>query len=116
MRRSILVLVALLLALAILAPAPGGAAEFVVSAASFQFVPSVVAVPQGSTLRFVNADAVEELDGAGHNVTISLTRKSATIHFGQTSLVSGVNTLAAGTYPFVCTVHPDFMTGQLRVV
>lgn len=41
--------------------------------------------------------------------------ESDTISEGETSPVEGAQYLSAGTYPFVCTIHPPGMRGELIV-
>lgn len=69
---------------------------------------------QGSIVPFQN-------NGGSHNVTARQTGpdgkalfRSPTIS-GGTASVDGTQFLAAGDYPFFCTVHPTTMNGTLRV-
>jgi hydroxyethylthiazole kinase-like uncharacterized protein yjeF len=68
---------------------------------------------QAFTLKFTNQDA-----GVPHNVHI---KDSSGAEVAKTDIISGVATtsiqvpaLKAGTYPFVCDVHPN-MTGTITV-
>ncbi len=101
------------------APAPSGATGAVinVSASGVKFEQTTISAPAGKPFRiqFENKDA-----GTPHNVTIH--EGSATgnelfkgeIFSGVATKTYDVPALPAGTYAFVCTVHPT-MTGTLTV-
>jgi plastocyanin len=107
-------------------PSSAQAAERVVAGPSpnTYLIPNV-AIDRGEALTFLNADPL----GAGpHNVTSVKTRRvwrrgrwvrrplfrSATVGAPKEVPVNGVARLAAGRYPFFCTLHA-WMTGALRV-
>lgn len=88
-------------------------------AASAGFEPTTLEAKADTafTLVFDNADATT----GPHNVVINDANK-APVPMGDTSFFTGpakrsyaVPALAAGTYSFVCTVHPSTMTGTLEV-
>lgn len=89
------------------------AADVTIRAQGIQFLDRSVVVPAGRpfTLAFANLDA-----GVPHNVDI---RSEAGQNLFVGEIVSGVDArvydvpaLPAGTYPFVCSVHPN-MTGTI---
>lgn len=97
--------------------ASGGAAGATVeiTAQGIAFTtPTVTATAgQSFTLKFTNQDA-----GVPHNVHI---KDSSGADVAKTEIITGVATtsiqvpaLKAGTYPFVCDVHPN-MTGTITV-
>jgi hypothetical protein len=94
---------------------PAGDGKPVVHAKEIQFVETTFVAPaeQPFELEFVNEDA-----GIPHNVEIK-DAAGASVYEGE--VISGVATivyqvpaLAAGTYPYICTVHPN-MTGSATV-
>jgi plastocyanin len=103
------------------APAPGGApgaaADVTVHAQNVAFVESSITIPKDKpfTLAFVNED-----QGTPHNVAIhegSAGGKEAfkgEIFPGVATKIYQVPALPAGTYAFVCSVHPN-MTGTATV-
>lgn len=110
---------AVLACIALCAPANAAQAPSVAAAIPRnQFVPRVV-VPQGGTVSFVQADALDRHDlvslWAGPDRKPLFSTGPGLIDFGQVVDVSGVPALRAGTYPFYCTEHPR-MYGQLIVV
>jgi plastocyanin len=100
------------------APAPsgsgGGGPTVTITAQNIQFTtPNVTAPSTGFTLAFDNEDA-----GTPHDVQI---KDANGAKVAETEIFPGVATktiqlgpLAAGTYPFACTVHSN-MTGTLTV-
>ena len=78
------------------------------TAAGFAFDPSELSAPTGNTIEFTNADEAPHTftaEDAGIDVQAD-PGGSATID------LTGVD---AGTYDFLCTIHPDTMTGTLEV-
>ena len=72
---------------------------------------------QGVVVSFKNAGPSNS-----HNVTASIQGpdgsalfRSGTISPGTTTGVQGTQYLTAGTYPFMCTIHPTTMSGNLVV-
>lgn len=93
-------------------------ATVVVSVKPWSYSPSPLHVPAGSTVTFVNVDP---FSGEGHSISdVAIARgergrfSSAVVPQGEQGQVLGVQTLARGTYPFTCMVHP-FMSGTLVV-
>jgi plastocyanin len=74
-------------------------------------------IDRGTTATFQNQDPgasphdVISIDSGADNKPLF---SSAQINLGQTP-VNGTGSLAPGTYPFFCTVHPTLMSGQLAV-
>jgi len=97
-------------ALALAAAPAARAAEQQAYAAAFTYPTAVVLVAPGDTLRFNNIDI------AGHDLRSVTPGQFSTpvIGGGQSALVDGVDKLAPGTYPFVCSVHP-WMRGAIEV-
>ena len=99
------------------APAGSGAAgaPVVIEALSLEFKTPEVSAPADApfTIEFRNGDA-----GIQHNVEIKDASGASVfrgdIVTGVTVATYNVPQLAAGTYPFVCSVHPN-MTGTLKV-
>jgi plastocyanin len=94
-------------------PPPGQGGDAEVSALNIAFEQTEITVPAGRafTLRFLNKDA-----GVPHNVEIK-DAGGAVLFLGEifpgvADMIYDVPALAAGSYPFVCTVHPN-MTGTL---
>jgi polyvinyl alcohol dehydrogenase (cytochrome) len=90
--------------------APASAAEQQAQAEAFTFVPPVVSITQGDTLRFANTDV------APHTLTSDTANQfdSANVPAGASALVAGVDKLAPGRYTFHCDLHP-WMHGVLQV-
>lgn len=91
----------------------GAAADVSISAVNIAFDQTEVAAPADRefTIEFANNDA-----GVPHNVEIKddagTSLFKGDIFNGVETRVYDVPALAAGTYPFICTVHPN-MTGTL---
>lgn len=73
-------------------------------------------VPQGSDLVHINRDL------EGHNITSILVDEMGqplfagnTIERQQVEIIT-TSHLPVGDYPFVCTIHSEFMHGTLRVM
>ena len=88
-------------------PSTGSTGESTsITARDMQFVEKAVAVKAGTAF----AIAFDNKDGAPHNIAISDTTGGKVF---EGSIVSGqavtyqVPSLAAGTYNFLCQVHPD---------
>ena len=66
-------------------------------------------------LDFLNADsAFHDVTSTARDTEGNAVFKSTTVGLGTKVAVNGVETLAAGTYPFYCSVHPN-MQGNLTV-
>ena len=99
------------------APLPSGAAGPTVelTAKNVAYTANTLQAPANTafTIHFVNADA-----GVPHNVEIKDSAGTSVfkgeIITGQSETTYAVPALAAGTYTFACTVHPN-MTGTLTV-
>ena len=95
------------------APSGGAAASVTITASGIAFTTPAVTVPAGTafTLEFDNQDAsvphdVQIKDGTGAQVF------KTDVFPGVATRSFEVPALAAGTYPFACTVHAN-MTGTL---
>ncbi len=71
-----------------------------VSIINFSFVPETLTVKKGDKIIFVNKDAVP------HTVTASGKFDSGILQTGGSYLLDTTK-LAAGTYPYACTIHPS---------
>jgi cytochrome c oxidase subunit 2 len=87
-----------------------------ITAKNVQFVETAVTVPAGAPfiIAFDNQDAstphdVDILDGAGAKVF------DGEDFPGPEKRDYGVGALDAGSYTFICSIHPDLMTGTLTV-
>jgi cytochrome c oxidase subunit 2 len=97
------------------APSGGAATTLELSAINVAFSASTLEAPAGQpfAIHFVNNDA-----SVPHNVEIKDTSGTSVFKgdliTGPSEITYSVPELAAGTYTFVCTVHPN-MTGTLTV-
>jgi plastocyanin len=95
------------------APVSSGAAAGDVSivAKDLKFAPTEVSVKAGAPFSIAFANQ----EGVPHNIQIK-DASGASVFKGDiitsTTITYAVPALAAGTYPFVCEVHPD-MTGTI---
>lgn len=92
---------------------PADAVRLVAAAAAFE--PREIEVPAGEPVTLV----FENREGPPHNVHVR-DGSGGTVFQGEIFGGPGIRVhrlpaLAAGTYPFVCDVHPD-MTGRLTAV
>lgn len=92
-------------------PSTGPGSDLVVTAKDIKWVETDVKVPAGKPFELV----MDNQDDAPHNVKI-LDGTGAAVFTGEIAtrgrLVNQVPALAAGTYSFLCEVHPD-MVGTL---
>lgn len=118
MRRVILALAATAVAVFGVSQALG-ASEAITAVSGPQYGKASFTIDRGTTATFDNQD----LSATTHDVTAFDTGgaknlplfRSAEISGGQTTPVTGTDSLGSGTYRFFCTVHPTQMTGQLVV-
>jgi plastocyanin len=97
-------------------PAAGGAGSLTIEAKNIAFVETSFSAPAGApfTIAFDNEDA-----GTSHN--IELQDGSGTVVFkgdvfnGVATKVYDVPALKAGTYKFLCIIHPSLMTGTATI-
>ena len=101
---------------AILGLAPiSNAQDQVILAAAATFIPPVIATDAGQGLDFQNSDVLphdvvsDAVDDQGNPAF-----RSPVIPGGARADVAGVEKLAAGAYPFFCSLHP-WMRGVLQV-
>ena len=107
---------ALAAAVALLGLAPASnAQDQVLIAVGTVYLPPVIATAAGQGLDFQNSDALphdvvsQDVDDAGNPLF-----RSPVIPGGARADVAGVEVLAAGQYPFFCSLHP-WMNGVLQV-
>ena len=95
-----------LLALGMLALAPtASAADTTVEIVDFAFTPSTTTIEVGDSVTWINRDsAPHDATGDGWSTPLLLEGESASVTFD-----------AAGTFAYICSVHPD-MTGSVTVV
>ena len=94
---------------------PAGAADLITASDNFFGPPTTFTMSQGENPTLQN-------NGSNpHNVTATSTGpdggplfRSATISGGSTP-ANGTQYLTAGSYPFICTIHPATMQGTLNV-
>ena len=107
MRRSIAVAVATLTCVGIAASPAHAAVQ--VSVAEFAFSPATIIVPQGEEVAWHDGGTRQHTSTGNGPLSLWDTGR---ISPGATS--SSIDFLAAGTYPYHCSVHP-FMHGTVRV-
>jgi plastocyanin len=93
-------------------PAPGGTADASVSATELAFDTSLLSVPAGRTFGL----ELENRVSVPHNLSIrdnNKVRFTGEIFAGPRTITYSVPALEAGSYIFVCDVHPQQMTGTL---
>ena len=107
-RRAVLPAVALVALVAV--PAARADERVIAGPLSSGILNANVTIDQGEKLTFLNPDV------APHDVTSVDERlfASETVSTGTETPVTGADKLAAGTYPFICSVHP-YMEGTLTV-
>jgi glucose/arabinose dehydrogenase/plastocyanin len=117
-RTRLLVTLALLAGSATFAmPSAAAASQTVTAHSTAGYLSPALVIEEGDSLDFTNADPL----GIPHNVyedgvpEAQARFRSATVPGGVTTPVEGVEALAAGTYTFLCTLHP-WMKGALEVV
>lgn len=83
--------------------------------AGFQFVPPTVVVTQGEPLVHTNADPFpHNVNSTQRDANGQPLFHSTPIGAGASADVKGVSSLAPGSYPFICIIHPT-MKGTLEV-
>jgi glucose/arabinose dehydrogenase/plastocyanin len=115
-QRAVAVVAAVTAAIAARAAAPAHAVDSIVATVNYTYVPGSPVVDRGGTLTLVNAEI------APHNVVATQRDANNQPLFssgGPKGIgaweVEGVSDLAAGSYGFLCTIHPN-MRGTLQVV
>lgn len=95
---------------------PLGPGPVIVSTAGALYAPYTVVVPKGMSLRLIQLDPTVRHDVVSRYVIKGrpMFATKATLEFGQTQLVRGVERLRPAFYPFTCSIHPE-MFGQLVV-
>lgn len=86
----------------------GGSESVSLTAAEFAFDPSELSAPAGSTIEFTNADE------APHTFTAEDAGLDVDVEAGGSATIDLAD-VEPGTYDFLCTIHPDTMTGTLEV-
>lgn len=105
MRRVVVLAVSAVLAFSLLVPGQADAVPGLneVWTAAFSYVPHLVVLQHGQTLKLTNMDLLFP-----HNVTALVPQLGAFFSLnaapGDTVPVNGTNTLPTGAYPFSCTV------------
>ncbi|HET6315861.1 MAG TPA: plastocyanin/azurin family copper-binding protein, partial [Chloroflexota bacterium] len=78
-----------------------------VAAASVAFAPTTLTVKPGTSVKFSNGDDID------HNVTASDgSFNSGTLKPGSSFTFTFTK---AGTYSYVCSIHPEQMSGKIEV-
>ncbi|MGH8973380.1 MAG: cupredoxin domain-containing protein [Acidimicrobiia bacterium] len=100
--------------------AAGSGGSALVLAHAGHFMPKSVTIDQGTSLQFLNADSLSNLEFIGHTLT-EVRSDGGPVRFGSDLVpfpeareVDGVPALTTGRYDFRCEVHP-FMRGVLTV-
>ncbi len=99
---------------------PVGASVTILAGASTQgnpaYAPDTVTVKKGDSVAVTNKDSVPHTITNGKDPSDPTTGKlfDTSIIMPAASAKFGTTKLAAGNYPFHCTVHP-YMTGSLKV-
>lgn len=86
----------------------GGGGSATLTAAEFAWDPSTLTAPAGGSIELVNEDEAE------HNLTIEDAGIDEDVAGGE-SVTVDLADVEAGSYDFVCELHPDTMTGTLEV-
>jgi plastocyanin len=104
-------------ALTLFAVAPAHADQRVVAAPVNRYVTPRVTIAPGELLTFASQDPLAPHNVVARNVDIDGEPlfASGTIRNGEEAPVAGAEDLAAGSYPFYCTIHPAQMNGTLTV-
>ena len=80
-----------------------------------QFFQGDVTIAQGEAITFQNIDTVpHDVTARGKAADGKPLFQSAQIGTGESAPVEGVQYLSAGSYPYICSIHP-FMTGTITV-
>ena len=110
MRRVTVAALAALAAAVVAAPAARADERVIAAPLSSGYVNPDVRIDQGEKLTFLNPDV------APHDVTSTEPGlfASETVGIGSEVPVTGADSLAAGTYDYICSVH-TYMTGTLTV-
>lgn len=80
-----------------------------------QFFQGDVTIAQGEAVTFQNMDTVpHDVTAAGKGADGKPLFQSAQVGTGQSATVEGVQYLTTGSYPYVCSIHPN-MKGTITV-
>ncbi|HEX4734903.1 MAG TPA: plastocyanin/azurin family copper-binding protein, partial [Thermoleophilaceae bacterium] len=80
-----------------------------------QFFQGDVTIAQGEAITFTNMDTVaHDVTASGKGADGKPLFASAQVGTGQSAPVAGVEYLTAGSYPYICSIHP-FMKGTITV-
>ncbi|MFT5223643.1 MAG: plastocyanin [Glaciecola sp.] len=77
-----------------------------------RYAPDTIVLSAGSSIEFVNLDTVT------HTITDATGARrfdTGFVNLGATATVAGLESLAPGTYDFICQLHP-VMTGTITIV
>ena len=110
MRRASVAALTAIVAVLVAAPATRADERVIAAPLSSGYVNPDITIDQGEKLTFLNPDV------APHDVTSKEPGlfSSETVGTGSEVPVTGADALAAGTYDYICSVHP-YMTGKLTV-